>query len=219
MITSRFACLGHMCQVSCSSSRGKKNHWRDGHHKCRHSITNCKAHSPSTCLWVPRSEKFKQVLEKIMDDVSREGKCRACEPMTDVEQRFDDARSRLRDVTSSTVLQGFNSSSLGELLPHELLVLHVVRRQRRLVAELRIKVVSERKLAALRLHGRKNVNRRLPSSLRNTEGHPVAHDDFRETCVAIKTRSRGQGPGQAGTWHEAGVREGETGSARGEMRG
>ena len=28
-----------------------------------------------------------------MGDVSREGECRACEPMTDVEQRFDDARS------------------------------------------------------------------------------------------------------------------------------
>ena len=51
-----------------------------------------------------------------------------------------------RDLTSSTVLQGFNSSSLGELLSHESLVLHMVRKQKRLVNELRMKVASERKL-------------------------------------------------------------------------
>ena len=47
------------------------------------------------------------------------------------------------------------------------------KKKKRLVADLRMKAVSERKLAALRLLGRKNVNRRLPSSLRNAEGHPV----------------------------------------------
>ena len=47
-----------------------------------------------------------------------------------------------RDSTSSTVLQGFNSSSLGALLLHESLVLHMVRRQKRLVNELRMKVAS-----------------------------------------------------------------------------
>ena len=78
-----------------------------------------------------------------------------------------------RDLTLSTVQQGFNCSSLGELLPHESLVLHILRRQKRLVNDLRMKVVSERKLAALRLLGRKNVNKRLPSALRNAEGHPV----------------------------------------------
>ena len=81
--------------------------------------------------------------------------------MTDVEQRFDDARSRLRDLTSSSVLQGFNSSSLGELLPHESLVLHMVRGQKRLVNEMRMMLVIERKLAALRLLGGKSVNKRL----------------------------------------------------------
>ena len=60
--------------------------------------------------------EIQQVLEMVMGDVRREVKCRACEPMTDVEQRFDDARSRLRDLTSSTVLQDFNSSSLGEVV-------------------------------------------------------------------------------------------------------
>ena len=109
----------------------------------------------------------------IKDDVSRDGECQACDLMSDVEKHFDDARCELRNLTSSTVSQGFNSSSFGELLPHESLIFDMVRRQKRLVAELRTKVVGDRKLAALRLFGRKNVNRRLPSSLRNNEGHPV----------------------------------------------
>ena len=112
----------------------------------------------------------------------REGEGRACRPMTDVEQRFDDARS-MRDLTSSTVLQGFNSSSLGELLLHESLVLHMVRRQKRLVKEWRMKVVSERKLAVLRLLGRKNVNKRLPSALRNAEGHPMEDQSCWESLI------------------------------------
>ena len=78
-----------------------------------------------------------------------------------------------RDLTSSTVLQDFNSSSLGELLPHESLLLYMVRRQKRFVNELRMKVASERMLAALRVVGGKNVNKRLPSAFRNAEGHPV----------------------------------------------
>ena len=45
--------------------------------------------------------------------------------------------------------------------------------EKRFVSELRVKVASERKLAALRVHGGKNVNKRLPSALRNAEGHPV----------------------------------------------
>ena len=65
----------------------------------------------------------------------------------------------------------------------------MVRRQKRLVNELRMKVASERKLAALRVLGGKNVNKRLPSALRNAEGHPVEdqscwgsliHEHFRE---------------------------------------
>ena len=117
--------------------------------------------------------EIQQAFETVMGDVSREWECSACGPLTEIERRFDDARSRLRDLTSSTVLQGFNSSSLGELLPHESLVLHMVRRQKRLVNELRMKVASERKLAALRVLSGKNVNKRLPSALRNAEGHPV----------------------------------------------
>ena len=42
-----------------------------------------------------------------------------------------------------------------------------------MVSELRVKVASEWKLATLRVLGGKNVNKRLPSALRNAEGHPV----------------------------------------------
>ena len=108
-----------------------------------------------------------------MGDVSREWERTTCGPLTETERRFDDARSRLRELTFSTALQGFNSSSLGELSPHESLVLHMVRRQKRLVNELRVKVASERKLATLRALGGKSVNKRLPSALRIVEGQPV----------------------------------------------
>ena len=46
----------------------------------------------------------------------------------------------------------------------------MVRRQKRLVNELRGKVASERKLVALRALGGKSVDKRLPSALRNVEG-------------------------------------------------
>ena len=105
-----------------------------------------------------------------------------------------------RDLISSTVLQGFNSSSLGELLPHESLVLHMVRRQKRLVNELRMEVASERKLAVLRVLDGKNVNKRLPSALRNAEGHPVKdqscwrsliHEHFgKKSAVRMYTNQR-----------------------------
>ena len=49
----------------------------------------------------------------------------------------------------------------------------MVRRQKRLVNELRVKVASERKLATLRVLGGKSVNKRLPSALRSAEGQPV----------------------------------------------
>ena len=117
--------------------------------------------------------EIQQAFETVMGDVSREWECSACGPLTETERRFDDARSRLRELTFSTALQGFNSWSLGELSPHESLVLHMVRRQKRLVSELRVKVASERKLATLRVIGGKNVNKRLPSALRNAEGQPV----------------------------------------------
>ena len=117
--------------------------------------------------------EIQQVLEMKVNGVNRDGEIQACEPMSDAEKRPDVARCELRNLTSSTVLQGCNSSSLGKLLPHESLIFDMVRRQKRLVAELRTKVVGERKLAALRLLGRKIVNRRLPSPLRNSEGRPV----------------------------------------------
>ena len=64
VITSRSAFRGHMCQVLCSSSKGKRSHWRDGHHKRRHNIMSYTAHSPSTCLWGPRSGKFNKLLRR-----------------------------------------------------------------------------------------------------------------------------------------------------------
>ena len=62
--SSRSAFRGHMCQVLCSSSKGKRSHWRDGHHKRRHNIMSYTAHSPSTCLWGPRSGKFNKLLRR-----------------------------------------------------------------------------------------------------------------------------------------------------------
>ena len=53
--------------------------------------------------------EIQQALETVMGDVSREWECSACGPLTEIERGFDDARSRLRDLTSSTVLQGFGS--------------------------------------------------------------------------------------------------------------
>ena len=140
--------------------------------------------------------EIQQAFEKVMGDVSREREGCACGPLTEIERRFDDARSRLRDLTSSTVLQGFNCSSLGELLPHESLVLHMVQRQKRLVNELRVKVVQARGSLRHCVHiGGKNVNKRLPSALRNTEGLPLEdqsrwgsliHEHFRWKILSMK---------------------------------
>ena len=132
VITNRSVCRGHMYQVLCSSSKRKRSHWPGGLHKRRHNIMSCTSHSPSTCLWGPRSGEIQQAFEKVMGDVSREWEGGACGPLTEIERRFDDARSRLRDLTSSTVLQGCNCSSLGDLLPHESLDLHMVQRQKRM---------------------------------------------------------------------------------------
>ena len=108
-----------------------------------------------------------------MGDVCRAWDCCTSGPLTETERRFDEARSRLRELTVSNTLQGFNSSSLGQLSPQESLVLHMVQRQKRLVNELRGKVASERKLVALRTLGVKSVNKRLPGALRNVEGSLV----------------------------------------------
>ena len=114
--------------------------------------------------------EIQHALETVMGDVSRAWECCTSGPLTETERRFVDARSRLKELTASTMLQGFNSSSLGQLSPQEALVLHMVRRQKRLVNELRGKVSSERKLETLRTHGGKSVNKRLPPGLRNPEG-------------------------------------------------
>ena len=114
--------------------------------------------------------EIQHALETVMGDVCREWECCTSGPLTETERRFVDARSRLRELTASTTLQGFNSSSLGQLSPQESLVLHMVQRQKRLVNELRGKVASERKLVALRTLGGKSVNKRLPAGLRNPEG-------------------------------------------------
>ena len=114
--------------------------------------------------------EIQHTLETVMGDVTRAWECCTPEPLTETEQRFIDARSRLKELTASTVLQGFNRSSLGQLSPREALVLHMVRRQKRLVNELRGKVVSERQLETLRALGGKSVNKRLPAGLRNPEG-------------------------------------------------
>ena len=71
------------------------------------------------------------------------------------------------------MLQGFNGSSLGQLSPQEALVLHMVRRQKRLVNGLRREVVGERKLETLRTLRGKSVNKRMPVGLRNPEGQLV----------------------------------------------
>ena len=114
--------------------------------------------------------EIQHALETVMGDVSRAWECCTPGPLTETERRFVDARNRLKELTASTMLQGLNGSSLGQLSPQEALVLHMVRRQKRLVNELRGKVVSERKLETLRTLGRKSVNKRLLVGLRNSEG-------------------------------------------------
>ena len=105
-----------------------------------------------------------------MGDVSGAWECCTPGPLTETERRFVDARSRLKELTASTMLQGFIRSSLGQLSPQDALVLHMVQRQKRLVNELRGKVANERKLESLRTLGGKSVNKRLPAGLRNSEG-------------------------------------------------
>ena len=108
-----------------------------------------------------------------MGDVSRAWVCCTPGPLTETERRFIDARSRLKELSASSMLQGFNGSSLGQLSPQEALVLHMVRRQKRLVNELRREVVGERKLETLRTLRGKSVNKRMPVGLRNPEGQLV----------------------------------------------
>ena len=144
--------------------------------------------------------EIQHALETVMGDVSRAWECCTPGPLTETERRFIDARSRLKELTASTALQGFNSSSLGQLSPREALVLHMVRRQKRLVNELRGKVVGERKLEMLRTLGGKSVNKRLPAGLRNPEGLLVKdqscwgnmiHDHFGAKFRRVNAQSHG----------------------------
>ena len=94
--------------------------------------------------------EIQHALETVMGDVSAAWECCTPGPLTETERRFVDARSRLKELTASTMLQGFIRSNLGKLSPQESLVLHMVQRQKRLVNELRGKVANERKLESLR---------------------------------------------------------------------
>ena len=134
-------------------------------------------------------------LEMVMGDVSGAWECCTPGPLTETERRFVDARSRLKELTASTMLQGFIRSSLGQLSPQESLVLHMVQRQKRLVNELRGKVANERKLESLRTLGGKSVKKRLPAGLRNSEGLLVEDqsrwgDDSRALWKEIPPRQR-----------------------------
>ena len=63
--------------------------------------------------------EIQHALETVMGDVCRTWECCTSGPLTETERRFDDARSRLRELTVSNTLQGFNSSSFGQLSPQE----------------------------------------------------------------------------------------------------
>ena len=100
---------------------------------------------------------IQHALEMVMGDVSGTWECCTPGPLTETERRFIDARSRLKELTASTMLQGCIRSSLGQLSPQESLLLHMVQRQKRLVNELRGKVANERKLESLRSSGWEKV--------------------------------------------------------------
>ena len=117
--------------------------------------------------------EIQRALETVMGDVSRAWACCTPGPLTETERRFIDACNRLKELSASSMLQGFNGSSLGQLSPQEALVLHMVRRQKRLVNELRREVVGERKLETLRTLRGESVNKRMPVGLRNPEGQLV----------------------------------------------
>ena len=61
------------------------------------------------------------------------------------------------------------------------------------VAELRAKAAGERKLAALRQLGRKIVNKRLPSSFQNSEGHQVEDQSRWGEILAVSREGSGSG--------------------------
>ena len=93
-----------------------------------------------------------------------ERQSQTCDPMTDIEKCFDTARRDLRTLTSSVSLQAFNSSSLGEMQPHESMTFEERQRQKHTVADLRAKVAAERGLLTLRRPSSKATNKRMPNS-------------------------------------------------------
>ena len=62
--------------------------------------------------------------------------------------------------------------------PHELMTYEELQRQKHTVANLRAKVAAERRLLTLRRLSSKVTNKRLPNSLRDSEGRQV-HDQSR----------------------------------------
>ena len=51
-----------------------------------------------------------------MGEVSRAWVCCTPGPLTETERRFIDARNRLKELSASSMLQGFNGSSLGQFV-------------------------------------------------------------------------------------------------------
>ena len=101
-----------------------------------------------------------QVLENVMSEVDKERKLRTCEPMSDDEKRLD-ARRDLQKLIASVSLQ---TSSFGKLSSQESMVFKDRRRQKRVVAQLRVKVAAETRLASLRRLTSK-VNKQAPAQL------------------------------------------------------
>ena len=136
------------------------------HHDLQISTSHCTPLGSTVGL-------IQQVLESVMCEVDAERLSQTCDPMTDIEKRFDTARRNLRTLISSVSLQAFNSSSLGEMQPHESMTFEGLQRQKHTVADLRAKVAAERILLTLRRLSSKVTNKRLPNSLRDSEGRQV----------------------------------------------
>ena len=108
-----------------------------------------------------------------MSEVDKKRKLQTCEPMSDNEKRFDAAPRDLQSLISSVSLLSFNTSNFGKLSSQESMIFEELRRQKRVVAELRAKVAVGRSLASLRQLTSKVTSKRQPNSLRDAEGQQV----------------------------------------------
>ena len=117
--------------------------------------------------------QIQQVLESVMSEVEAERLSQCCEPLSDTDIRFDNARRDLQILISSLSSQALNSSSLGAMQPHELLSFEEIQRHKRTVADLRAKVAAERRLLTLRRLSSTVNNKRMPSFLRDSTGQQV----------------------------------------------